>query len=137
MTETQSETSCRRKKGGLNQITNQNHKTDYKVDHTMVLLIGLKPDQCDTKEFMKLCDREIGVTQLVTIHYVDKLDMSDEHIQQYKDNGCDSCAVVLFRSYKKNQQNDNLQKDLLQNGLTHMTLDDEKYLVTHRRGCAW
>ena len=134
MMETQSAARRRRK---MNKSQNHLENDDCKIDDTMVLLIGLKLEQCDTKEFMKLCDREIGVTQLVTIHYVDKLDLSKEYIQQYKDNGCNYCAVVLFRSYKKNQQNDILQKDLLLNGLTHMTIDDKKYMVTHRRGYAW
>jgi len=121
----------------MNQPPNQSEKNDYKVDNTMVLLIGLKPQQCDSKELMKLCDKIIGNTQLVTIHSVDKLDMSKEYIKQYKDDGCGSCAVVLFRTYKQNSENHELQKDLLQNGITHITLDEEKYLVTHRKGFAW
>ncbi len=134
MSETQSAARRRRR---MDQPPNQTENDYYKVDHTMVLLIGLKPEQCDSKRMMKLCDMEIGVTQLVTIHYVDKLDLSKEYIQQYKDSGCDSCAVVLFRSYKKNQQNDNLQQDLLRNGITNMKLDDEQYMVSHKRGFAW
>jgi hypothetical protein len=103
----------------------------------MVLLIGLQPDQCDSKKIMKLCDKEVGFTQLVTIHSVFSLDLSKECIQQYNDDGRDSCAVVLFRSYKKKAENKKLQKDLLRNGITYITLGGVKYLVTHRQGLAW
>jgi len=131
MTETDSDARRRQR---MNQPLDNK---DYKVDHTMVLLIGLKPDQCDSKQLMKFCDREIGSVQLVTIHSVDSLDMSKEYIQQYKDDGRESCAVVLFRRYRINQKNHDLQKDLLQNGITHITLDEEELLVTHRKGFAW
>ena len=131
MAETQSDTDR------YNTESNQSFKNDRKIDNTMVLLIGLKFEQCDTKEFMKLCDRKIGITQLVTFHSVESLDMPDEHIQQYKEDGCNYCAVVLFRTYKRIQQNYKLQRNLLLNGLTHVTLEDEKYVVTHRRGFAW
>jgi hypothetical protein len=135
MTETQSAARRRRR---MNQPPNQPENDDFKIDDTMVLLIGLKRDQCDTKQLLNLCDREIGFTQLVTIHSVESLDISDEHIKQYKENGCNYCAVVLFRSYKRIQQNLDLQTNLLRNGITHITLDDDKYLVIHRRrGFAW
>jgi len=134
MTETESAARRRRR---MSQIPNPPENNDYKVDNTMVLLIGLKSHQCDTKSLLKFCDREIGSVQLVTIHSVDSLDMSKEYIKQYKDDGRESCAVVLFRRYRINQKNHDLQKDLLQNGITHITLDDEKLLVTHKKGFAW
>jgi len=132
MTETES-SDARRDRRTI-QTTNNN---DYKLDNTMVLLIGLKPDQCDTKKIMKLCEKEIGSVQLVTISSVNNLDLSKEYIKEYKDDGCESCAVVLFRSYKQNYKNVKLQKDLLQNGTTYITLTDVKYLVTHKKGFAW
>jgi hypothetical protein len=135
MTETDS--AARRRRRIMNQPPKQPENNDYKLDDTMVLLIGLKPHQCDTKSLLKFCDREIGSVQLVTIHSVDSLDMSKEYIKQYKDDGRESCAVVLFRSYKQNYKNHHLQKDLLQNGITHITLDEEQFLVTHRKGFAW
>lgn len=135
MSETQS--AARRRRRMMSQPPNEPENNDYNVDHTMVLLIGLKSDQCDTKELIKLCEKEIGSVQLITIHSVGSLDMSKEYIQQYKDDGRYSCAVVLFRTYRINQKNHELQKDLLQNGITHITLDDAKYLVTHRKGFAW
>jgi hypothetical protein len=113
------------------------HQPDYTLDNTMVLLIGLKPDQCDWKQIMILCDKEIGVTQLVTIKSVDCVDMSKEYIKLYKEDGCDSCAVVLFRTYTKNQLNYELQTKLLQNGITHITLENVTYLVTYKQGYAW
>ena len=134
MTETQSAARRRRR---MNQPPNQPENDDYEIDDTMVLLIGLKHDQCDTKQLLKLCEKEIGSVQLVTIHSVDSLDMSTEYIKQYKDDGRYSCAVVLFRRYRINKKNHELQKDLLQNEITHITLDEEKYLVTHRKGFAW
>jgi hypothetical protein len=129
--------AARRRRRMMNQPPNQLFNNNYNVDHTMVLLIGLKPEQCDSKELMKLCEKEIGSVQLITIHSVDSLDLSKECIQQYKDDGRTSCAVVLFRTYRINQKNHDLQKDLLQNGITHITLDEEKYLVTHKKGFAW
>jgi hypothetical protein len=134
MSETQSAARRRRR---MSQPPNQHENNDYNLDDTMVLLIGLKPHQCDTKSLLKFCDREIGSVQLVTIHSVDSLDMSKEYIKQYKDDGRESCAVVLFRRYRINQKNHDLQKDLLQNGITHITLDEEQFLVTHRKGFAW
>lgn len=131
MSETQSAARRRRR---MSQPPNNN---DYKIDDTMVLLIGLKPHQCDTKSLLKFCDREIGSVQLVTIHSVDSLDMSKEYIKQYKDDGRESCAVVLFRSYKQNYENHELQTDLLQKGITSITMDDENLLVTHKKGFAW
>ena len=135
MTETDS--AARRRRRIMNQPPKQPENNDYKLDDTMVLLIGLKPHQCDTKSLLKFCDKEIGSVQLVTIHSVDSLDLSKEYIQQYKDDGRNSCAVVLFRRYRINQKNHDLQKDLLQNGITHITLDEEQFLVTHRKGFAW
>ena len=134
MTETQ---STAHRQIMMNKSLNQSFNNDYKIDNTMVLLIGLKPEECKSKQLIKLCEKEIGSTQLVTIHSVDSLDMSMECIQQYKDDGRDFCAVVLFRRYRINQKNHELQKDLLQNGITHITLDDAKFLVTHRKGFAW
>ena len=134
MSETQSAARRRRR---MSQPPNQPENYDYELDDTMVLLIGLKPDQCDSKELMKFCEKEIGSVQLITIHSVDSLDLSKEYIQQYKDDGRNSCAVVLFRRYRINQKNHDLQKDLLQNGITHITMDEEQLLVTHRKGFAW
>lgn len=134
MSETQ---SAARRHRRMSQPPNQHENNDYNLDDTMVLLIGLKPHQCDTKSLLKFCDKEIGSVQLVTIHSVDSLDLSKEYIQQYKDDGRNSCAVVLFRRYRINQKNHDLQKDLLQNGITHITLDEEQLLVTHRKGFAW
>ena len=134
MSETQS-AACRRII--MNKPPNQSFNNDYKIDNTMVLLIGLKPEECESKQLIRLCEKEIGSIQLVTIHSIDSLDMSKEYIQQYKDDGRDFCAVVLFRRYRINQKNHELQKDLLQNEITHITLDDAKYLVTHRKGFAW
>ena len=135
MTETQSDDSQDRIRDGSHMLQHDN--SDYNLDNTMVLLIGLKSYQCDSKKLMRLCDKEIGLTQLVTIHSVDGLDLSKEYIQQYKDDGRDYCAVVLFRSYKKKNENKKLQKSLLRNGITYITLGKDKYLVTHRQGFDW
>ncbi len=129
MIESRSAARRRRRKGVPNKTISSKHV--YPVDNSMVLLIGL--EECDTKKIMKLCDNEIGFTQTVTIHPVENVGMSKEYIQQYKERGFTFCAIVIFRFYKPNYENCQLQKELLQQGLTTIKLENKQHLVTHKR----
>ena len=100
------------------------------LDNTMVLLIGL--DHCDTKQIMTACENDIGFTQSLIIHPVENVDMSKEYVQQYKYNGSTFCAVVIFRSYKQNLKNYQMQQELLQKGITTINIENNLYLVTYR-----
>ena len=130
MIESRSVARRRRRKGVPNKTVSAPDSNTYNVDNTMILLIGV--DHCDTKQIITLCDNEIGFTETVTIHPVENVDMSNEYVQQYKDNGFIFCAVVVFRFYKPNLKNYQLQQLLLQKGITTIVLDNKQYIVTHK-----